>query len=589
MTEATRSETLQYRDQAFAIYHLIADCPPGTVIRELAKNAEENAVQAEPPGRIEWFTELVEGVPKLGLYNEGPGMDGEELSRLMDLASTGKRLGLDNNYGQGGKISALKVSPHGVVYRSCKAGRVAQIILAAEQRPDADFPLYVKKRQTVPTGKSHRPLDRDWTEVVLLGRNALHDTVAELLPETRVKNWLMRHLNTRFYRFPAGIIIRAANITTGSEENRSSKGLEQLTADYSEKREDVTAEHPRFGVVRLRYCKLKGQYGDGEDNAGASRAKTMDAYGLGARGDHICLVWKNECYDMHVGWARISGPFGVTFGSSNIAIHILLPDNAPVKNNTYRDAVLDRHREHQPVRVEDFAELVRRNRPKWLIQYIEREARKNANQAGVMKRLKAYMDELKANGQHRSLVEPGGDDEGEAPQRRKRGAGSSADTPYVLDQAPRSTRPAKGLRTPSPLPGIPQVSFAEDPAILEELSGRAALYRPDDNTVLLNPRHSKYLEDLEKIYADVGPGADRRSLARQFFDEEYSFNAGAFVIQAWLFKGKPHWDDRAWHEGVSSMALTIYLASTVSLDKARRRLRQKLNSRKLDQLPTTGP
>lgn len=587
MTEAARIEILQYRDQAFAVHHLIADCPQGTVIRELAKNAEENAVQMGPPGRIEWFTELVEGVPKLGIYNEGPGMDGDELSRLMDLASTGKRLGVDNNYGQGGKISALKVSPHGVVYSSCKAGRVSQIILAAEERPGADFPLYVKKRQSVPSGKSLRPLDRDWTEVVLLGRNALHDTVAELIPETRAKNWLLRQLNSRFYRFPAGIVIRAANLTISSEENRTAKGLEQLTTDHSEKSEEVATEHTRFGTVRLRYCKLKGQYG--ENDAGCNRAKTMDAYGLGTRGDHICLVWKNECYDVHLGWARISGAFGVTFGSSNIGIHILLPDNAPVKNNTYRDALLDRRGEHQPVRVEDFAELVRSNRPKWLIQYIEREARKNANQAGVMKRLKAYLDELKANGQQRSRVERGGEDEGEAPQRRKRGSGSSADKPYVLDRVPRSTRPAKGVRTPSPLPGIPQVSFAEDPAILDELSGRAALYRHEDNTVLLNPRHSKYLDDLEKIYADVGPGADRRSLARQFFDEEYSYNAGKFVIQAWLFKGKPHWEGRAWHEGVNPSALTVHLASTVSLDESRRRLRQKLNSRKLDHLPPAGP
>ena len=77
MIEAAHSELLQYRDQAFAIHHLIADCPPGTVIRELTKNAEENAGLMEPPGRIEWFTEMVEGVPKLGLYNEGPGMDGK--------------------------------------------------------------------------------------------------------------------------------------------------------------------------------------------------------------------------------------------------------------------------------------------------------------------------------------------------------------------------------------------------------------------------------------------------------------------------------------------------------------------------------
>src|SRR5437868_15092734 len=106
MTETVRNETLRYRNESFAIYHLITDCPPFTVVRELLKNAEENAAMLHPPGRIEWFIEEVDGVPKLALFNEGPGMSGEDLARLMDLASTGKSLELDNNDDQAGKISA---------------------------------------------------------------------------------------------------------------------------------------------------------------------------------------------------------------------------------------------------------------------------------------------------------------------------------------------------------------------------------------------------------------------------------------------------------------------------------------------------
>src|SRR6516225_2572647 len=149
MTETVRNETISFRNEAFAIHHLIADCPPFTVIRELVKNAEENATSLQPAGQVDWFIQEVGGVPKLGLFNEGPGMSGEELARLMDLASTAKTLGLDNNYGQGGKVSALKTSPHGVVYRSCKQGRVCQIVLAAEERAGFDFPHYVKRRQLI--------------------------------------------------------------------------------------------------------------------------------------------------------------------------------------------------------------------------------------------------------------------------------------------------------------------------------------------------------------------------------------------------------------------------------------------------------
>src|SRR5438105_2565563 len=115
-----------------------------------------------------------------------------------------------------------------------------------------------------------------------------------------------------------------------------------------------------------------------------------------------------------------AGP-GATFGSSNVAIQVLLPDYAPVKNNTYRDAIIDKHGDHQPVRVEGFAELVRCNRPQWLIDYIEAEAGKNCNQSGVMKRLKAFLDELKASADNRPAVQPGGQDPGEMAQQSQEG------------------------------------------------------------------------------------------------------------------------------------------------------------------------
>jgi hypothetical protein len=577
MAAAFQGENLHYRNQEFAIHHLIDDCPPATVIRELLKNAEENALQRSVPGRIEWFVEEIDGVPKLGLYNEGPGMGDEELFKLMDLASTGKKLGIGNNFGQGGKISALKVSPHGVVYRSCKAGKVSQVLLTAQQQEGADFPVYVKIPQSSQV-HADRNLDQDWTEVILLGRDGSHNTVNNLLPEMTHKNWLMRLINTRFFRFSEGVLVRAANITTGSVESRAASGLEQLTGKHSEKREDVKAEHPRFGPVVIRYCKLRGQYG--QDDAGNSRAKTMEAYGLGTRGDHICLVWKNECYDIHVAWCRISGAFGITFGSSNVAVQILLPDRAPVKNNTYRDAIIERDGGHQPLRVEDFAELVRTNRPRWLVKYIDEEARKNTSQSGVPTRLKNFLDELKAPGENRPAVEVGGDDVGEMASASRTGDGEGADTPYVLDENGAITRPAKGHRTAGQHPGIPIVSFAEDPAILEELAGRAAMYKRDANVVLLNPEHFKYKDDLEKVYDDVGPSADRQALAKKLFDEEYQFNAGKFVILAWLFKGRPNWEDQKWAESLSMGAITVYLAAPETLHEARRRLRQKLNSRK---------
>ena len=234
------------------------------------------------------------------------------------------------------------------------------------------------------------------------------------------------------------------------------------------------------------------------------------------------------------------------------------------------------------MRVEDFAELVLQHRPQWLKEYVEQEARKNSNHTGVMQRLKSFLENLKAAPDRRAEVAPGGNEQGELPQRppgQGKGDGPGGHQPH--DPTSPLHRPALGRRLPSQRCGIPSVSFANDPAILEEMRDRAAMYRREENTVLLNPHHSKYVEDLERIYSDAGADAERQALAKRFFDEEYCFTAGKVIIVAWLFKGKAGWDDRQWEESLSMGALTLRLADPDALDEARRRFRQRLNSRKI--------
>jgi hypothetical protein len=89
---------------------------------------------------------------------------------------------------------------------------------------------------------------------------------------------------------------------------------------------------------------------------------------------------------------------------------------------------------------------------------------------------------------------------------------------------------------------------------------------------------------LNKICQEIGPDSERQTLARQLFDEEYSFNAGKFIVLSWLFKGKAEWSDRDWEEALSTGALTVHLAAPTSLEEARRKLRQRLNTRKLESL-----
>jgi hypothetical protein len=600
MPAAVHHETLKFQNVEFAIHHLIEDCPAHTVVRELIKNAQENATLLNPPGKMECFQEKVNGVRKLGFFNEGPGMSDGDLRRLMDMASTGKTLGTSDNFGQGGKVSGLKVSPRGLVYRSCKNGQVCEIVLAAETRTGMSYPTYVKKRVLVSdeAGQSYevvidvtdryrdradRPLDRDWTEVLLIGHTDDQDTVATLIPDTTRKNWLISHINKRFYKFPPGFVVRNADASSGQSNRRTAHGLEHLALNWSTgegdgQHEDAQAVHPVYGPVTIRYFKLKGTYGV-DDPRGNSRAKTMEANGIGSRGDHICIVWRDECYEVRTGWSQISGAFGVTFGSANVAIHIVLADDAPVKNNTYRDKVIRQEDSGHYLALEEFADLVCQHRPQWLIDYVEAEANRSNTGGNVSERLRQFLQELMVTGEERPVVEPGGEDQGEIRRGRGRngkGGGGGADGDGS------SNRPAQGRRTTQNITGIPNVDFTNDPAILEEMRGRAAVYRRSANLVLLNPEHFLYQRDLQRLYEDVGPDSERQQLARQFYNEEYRYQAGKYVVQAWIFRGRSEWNDDEFEAALSMGAMTVNLASPNTLDTARRRYRQRVNASRVE-------
>lgn len=86
------------------------------------------------------------------------------------------------------------------------------------------------------------------------------------------------------------------------------------------------------------------------------------------------------------------------------------------------------------------------------------------------------------------------------------------------------------------------------------------------------------------MYQDSGPDADRQILAKQLFDDEYCVNAGRFVIQAWFNRGRPEFSDSDFEQALSMGSLTVTLASPASLDQAHQKLRQRLRSRKMENL-----
>src|SRR5262245_66425487 len=101
------------------------------MVRERMQNALEAARLAhEGQHLVEISAASFDGIPKLVIWNTGPGMDSRELLHICDLASTiGKEMSLTGNFGMGAKVASLPSNQVGMRYRSCKNGSVSEVIL----------------------------------------------------------------------------------------------------------------------------------------------------------------------------------------------------------------------------------------------------------------------------------------------------------------------------------------------------------------------------------------------------------------------------------------------------------------------------
>ena len=151
-------------------------------------------------------------------------MDAAELKRATDLAcEVGKTLGLDDNFGVGAKVSSLPNNRLGMRMRSCKNGRVSEIIIGE----DPEHGLFVRFERDLGGGKTDTVIDvtavaqkegrdtaRDWTEVMLLGNSENQDTSAMPIASipTTEKSFIATTLYRRFYRLPEGLKIRLDSV-----------------------------------------------------------------------------------------------------------------------------------------------------------------------------------------------------------------------------------------------------------------------------------------------------------------------------------------------------------------------------------------
>lgn len=535
------------RDIDFTVSRQIEQCPKTMMLRELVMNAVEAAAKASSEHRtVELKGKVVAecgGARKLAIWNNGPGMSSAELDHICDLAaSLGKDMTLEGNFGMGAKVASLPSNTLGMRYRSCREGVVSQVIIGKREGiygkiwiPVEDsFEEVVDVTEQV-GGEGEYRLDEDWTEVVLFGNRADQDTVADPYngDPKQDRQWITTYLYHRFYGLPDGVEMFLHEGTHPRDGRRQFKPIPERLGAFGR------TETVEIGEgVRIHYY-YDPTYQDTGHNKSISGSLTSSI-------STAAIVFRGEMHDVRKGrkWAADAPAFGIPFGARHISVHVELPDSFPVRHEPYRRFIQLIGGDQRQVLVEDFAELVFRNRPDWLIEIINSLAPKaSASTEDLRKELQDLLNELRVKAKSPRLVEEGlhlveeGGARGARPDHKE---GSSGDgnrppiSPTDLIFNPAGTKRANISKNLEQAPEIIPLRNEEDVAE-KGLTSKAARYVRETNQLFINLTYSAVAgaqEHLELRYATYEDPEIVRELAHQWAERLVMGRVGYAVIYA---------------------------------------------------------
>lgn len=535
------------KDIDFTVARQIEQCPKTMMLRELVMNAVEAAARAPDGNRVveikgKSIQELGEA-RKLAIWNTGPGMSSEQLDHICDLAaSIGKDMALEGNFGMGAKVASLPSNELGMRYRSCHAGVVSEVLLGKREGVygkvmlpvEDEFEAVIDATDQVLT-EGEYSIDEDWTEVVLFGRRVDQDTVADPYDgdPAQDRQWLTTNLYHRFYRLPDGVEMYLHPGTHPRDGRRQFKPIPD--------RKDAFGQTDVLDVgsgVRIHYL-YDPPYQDGSHNKSISGSLTSSI-------STAAIVFRGEMYDVRKGrkWAADAPAFGIPFGARHISIHIELPDDFPIRHEPYRRFVQFSGGDQRQVTVDDFAELVFKHRPDWLIEIINSLAPKSsASTDDLRKELQSLLNELRVQAKSPRMQRDGAEvvDLGGARGAASGGNGGSGKeegaapaSPIDLVYNPTGARRASVSKNMEQAPEI--IQLRDDDQIEEkEIAGKAARYFRETNQLFVNMNYSAIVaaqDDLQRRYATYEETEIVNELCKQWSERIMMGRVGYAVVYA---------------------------------------------------------
>lgn len=568
MTHSSAVTALQIADESFLVASTIERCPKTMMIRELIMNALEAASLAPLGRRLVEISALEIGcVKKLAIWNTGPGMNGGELRSICNIAaSLGKEKSLTGNFGMGAKVASLPSNQYGMRYRSCKAGRVHEVILCKRdgvygllRRRDPETGEYLEVIEvTQLAADDGRSLDEDWTEVVLLGKIPDQDTVNDPYDGDPIqeRQWLATYLYHRFYRLPDGVKVTLLKGTNKLDGNRQFEPI-PARLRYFEKYETVQVPEG----VRIHYL-YDAPYGSHNQSIKGSIVSDVST---------AAVIYKNEMYDVRKSrkWTFDAPIFGLPFGAKHISVHVELPDTYAIRPEGYRQALRYDAGEQLQVQMSDFAELVRDHRPQWLIELVQSFAPESSSNDEIRDELQRLLNDLRVrrssprvsiNGSN--AIAAGTSPASDASRGSVSGAGNgevSRHRPTDLSILPTGAKRADIFKNLDRAPQIMQLR-EENEIEEKELKERAARYYLESNSLFVNMQYPAITEmatQLEAEYASASDPELMRSRALEIAETTMIRRVGRTVVYALAKQLNKEWDQKAVETASSPESLSM--------------------------------
>lgn len=578
----TSDSTLEMKvaNMTFMLERLAQDCAPLQFVRELTQNAIDSIKQHGQAGEVRWEVDWTrfelepEDGYKLAIIDTGIGMTGKEMvDYINQLSSSMHKQSKHGNFGMGAKIAAAPRNTQGLVYLSWKDGKGAMIRLWK----DPDTLTYGLQRQRngefwlpITDEIKPSPIKDHGTMVVLLG-NEPGDNTMNAPPEAQIPSrWITRYLNTRYFRFPTRVTVKARENWNTPRDDRHNMLRTVTGQELWLKSNSSDSGLVALSNATVRWWILK---------------EKVDDSGTNVSGGHVGALFNDELYEMTIGRSGVARlqSFGVIFGYNRVVLYVepAQTPNGDLTANTARTHLLI---DGQPLPWTEWAIEFRENLPepiKKLIDTVAGGAATAENANSIRERLKQIRDLFKfsryrpmPDGKHMidgTFSNTGGavsggnaSADGGAGGRSNRKAGRAGDL-YALfaDAGDTPAEEVGGIADPI----VKWVSVKDGNRTDDFLEDRAAKYLPQANTIQANADFRVFTDMIDRwrrFYAQY-PAAETvvESVVKEWFQQQLVET----VMGALALRKSGNWSEQEVEELWSESALTSAVLPRYHIDE----------------------